>query len=68
MSQKLFAAFCVAALILCVAGWAVSDPEAYLVRDHSFFVSEAQANVTFHQTIVSTSPSTRVTRTAIPTA
>ena len=45
MSQTKFFAASVAAFILaCVAGWAVANPEAYLVTDHSFFsVSEAQA-------------------------
>jgi len=44
-SQKRFFAASVPALILaCVAGWAVPNPQAYLVADYSFFsVSEAQA-------------------------
>jgi len=38
MSQKLLAAASAAALVLaCVAGWAISNEQASLVRDHAVF-------------------------------
>ena len=48
----LFAASAAALIVACVAGWAVANPQAYLVADYSFFtVSEAQAHVAAPATV-----------------